>query len=166
MMVRNFLRLHRAEGAKTHMQGDKRRSYSLGPDFIQQLRGKMQSGCGGSGRTYLPGVHGLIPLPVGKLRLDVRRQGHFAQLVQNLQENPLVVKFHNPVPVLLDSPDCGGQLPVSKGDCASRLHLPAGLYQALPALVPQVPQKQNLYYAAGGPVAQKPGGEYPGVVHH
>ena len=166
MMVRNFIRFHRAEGAQTHVQGDKSRFYPLGPDFIQQFLGKMETGCGRGGRPHLPGIHGLVPLLVRQLRLDVGRQGHFPQFLKDFQKDARIVKLYYPVSVLLNLPDRGGKLPVPKGDHTSRLHFPAGLYQTLPAFVPQVPQKQNLYHAAGGAVAQKPGWEYPGVVHH
>ena len=47
MVLRHLLRLHRPEGAQTHMEGDKGLADSLLPDSIQQLPGEVQSRCGG-----------------------------------------------------------------------------------------------------------------------
>lgn len=76
------------------------------------------------------------------------------------------MEFHHPVAVLPDLLHRGGELTVAEGNLVPRLHLLAGLAQALPALIPQVPQQQNLHRTAGGPVAQEPGGQHPGIVHH
>ena len=166
MMVRDFLRLHRAEGTKAHMQRDKGLADTLFTDLFQKLPGKMQPGgrCGGG--SHLPGIDRLITLLVLQLRLDIGRQRHLAQTLQNLQENALVVELHHPVSVLPYLFHSGSQFPVAENNLIARLHFPPRLAQALPAFVSQVPQQQHLHRAAGGPVAQQPGRQHPGIVHH
>ena len=72
-MFRDVLRLHRAEGAQPHMEGD---IAQLDPhllDLPEQFRGEVQAGGGGGGGAVDLGVDGLIPLIVLKLLLDVGR---------------------------------------------------------------------------------------------
>ena len=166
MMVGNLLRLHRAEGSQTNMKGNESGADSLGPNFIQQLLGKVQTCRGRRSGTHLPGVDRLIPLLIFQFRLNVGRQWHLAQPLQNFQENPLIVEFHHPVPVFPDLPDSGCQFAVAKNDLVSRLHFPSGLAQALPALVPQVPQQKHLHHTASGAMTHQPGGQHPGIIHH
>ena len=122
---------------------------------------------GGGGRTHLPGVDGLIPLRVVKLGLNVRRQRHLAQLLQLFQENALIVEADQPVTALQHLGDLGGELALAEGHLRTRTHLTAGPHQALPGLVAPVDEQQHLHRApAGLPMADKPGGQHPGVVEH
>ena len=148
------------------MEGDKGGLYALIADFFQQLLGEMQSGGGGGGGADFPGIDGLVALLVGQLCLDVGGQGHFAQPLQYLQEDALVVEFHHPVAVLLHLTHGGSQLAVPEGYGVALPHFAPGLAQAFPLLVPQIPQQQHLYRAAGGTMPHQPGGQHPGVVEH
>ena len=166
MVFQNLLRLHRAEGAKPNMEGDKGRIHALCPDGIQQLLRKVQTGSGGCGRANLPGIDGLIPLLILQFCLDVGRQRHFSQPLQHFQKNSGIVEFHHPVSILLYGSDGGSQFPISKNHFAAHLHFPAGLAKALPAAVSQIPKQQHLHGAAGGSVTQKSCRQNPGIVHH
>ena len=166
MMLQDILRLHRAEGTQAHVQRHKGGLNTLFPGLIQQLPGPVQTGCRGRGGADCPAVHGLVPFLILQLRLDVGRQGHLAQALQDLQEDPLIVEFHHPVAVLLNRRNRGGQLTVAEDDLVAQLHLPARLAQALPFLIAKIPQQKHLHGTAGGPVAQEPGGQHSGIVHH
>ena len=113
------------------------------------------------------GVDGLIPLLVLQLLLDIGRQGHFAQVLQHLQEDALVVEAHHPVAVGQLLHHLGGQFPVAEAQLRPCTHLPARAHQALPGLVAPVDQQQHLAGAAAGqPLAQQAGGQHPGVVQN
>ena len=166
-MLRDVLRLHRAEGAQPHMEGD---IAQLDPhllDLPEQFRGEVQAGGGGGGGAVDLGVDGLIPLIVLKLLLDVGRQRHLAQLLQYLQEDPLVVEAHQTVPAGCLRLHRGGEASLAEGHLGPRLQLPARADQALPESVPLVGQQQHLTGASPGePVADQPGWQDPGVVQH
>ena len=166
MVIRYFLRFYRPEGTKTHVQCDKGSFHTLVPGLVQQFLRPVQSGGGGSGGANSPGIHGLIPLLVHKLFFDVRRQGHLTQAFQHFQEDSLIVKLHHPVAGFLYLNHCGSEFSVTENDLVAHLHFPAGLAQAFPFLIPQVPQQQYLYRTAGGAVTQKPCRKHPGIVHH
>ena len=70
------------------------------------------------------------------------------------------------VAVLFDLDHFCGEPAVAKDDLSALGELPAGLGQTLPPVVTQVPQQKQLGGAAGGTVAQEPGGQNSGVVHH
>ena len=94
LVVGDLVLLHGAEGAKTHMERHIADVHALGLDLLQQLRSEVQSRRGGRRAAQHLRVHRLIPLLILKLLLDVGRQGHFTQMLQNLQENSLVIKAH------------------------------------------------------------------------
>ena len=148
------------------MEGDKGLADSLLPDSIQQLPGEVQSRCGGRCRTQGPGVHRLVALLVLELLLNIRRQRHFTQALQNLQKNSLIMKLHHPVSVLLHLGHRGGEGSISEAHRLALLHFPARLHQALPGSASQIPQQQDLHSPACGPLAQKAGRQHPGVIHH
>ena len=78
--------------------------HSLGLDLLQQLRSEVQSRRGGRRAAQHLGVHRLIPLLILKFLLDVGRQGHFTQMLQNLQKDSLVIKAHQTVAVAQRQP--------------------------------------------------------------
>jgi len=127
----------------------------------------VESGGGCRGGADLAGVDSLVPLGVAQLRLDVGRQGHLAQPLQGLQEDPLILEADQPVAPLAYLHHLGLEGAVPEGQPRPRLQLAAGAHQALPHLVPPVDEQQHLHRAAGGlPMAQQPGGQHPRVVEH
>ena len=148
------------------MQSHKGSLHALGPDPVQKLIGKVQTGSGRSGRTAFLGIDGLISLLVGKLRPDIGRKRHLAQPFQNLQEDSLIAEFHDPVSVLFHLGDHSSQLTFAENDLLAHLHFSAWLAEAFPLLIPQIPQKQDLHCTARRTVAQKSGWQHPGIVHN
>ena len=126
----------------------------------------MKPGGRGCSRAYLPGINGLVALLVSQFCLNVRRQRHFTQPFQHLKENPLIVEFHHTVAGILHLNDSTSQLAVTENDLITNLHFPAGLAQALPFLVSQIPQQKHFHSAAGRTVAQETGRKHPGIVHY
>ena len=123
-------------------------------------------GRGGSG-AHLFGINGLIALRILKLRLDIGRQRHLAQLLQLFQKNSLIVKPDQAVAPLQHLCDLSGKRTVSKGDLGSRLHFPARPDQTFPGLVSPVNEQQHLHRAASRePVADQSSGQHPRVVQH
>ena len=139
--------------------------HALGLDGLQQLRREVEPRRGGGGAAQHLGVHGLVPLLVLELLLDVGGQGHFPQPLQGLQEDALVVEPDQAAALLQLLHDLGGQLPVAEGEPGALAELPARADQALPHLVAPVVQQQHLADAAAGqPLAHQTGGQHPGVV--
>ena len=60
LVLLNIILVDRAEGAKANVQGHFHNVDPLGTDGIQQFRGKMQPGCGGSRAAKFFGVYGLV----------------------------------------------------------------------------------------------------------
>ena len=115
--------------------------------------------------AVVPGVDRLIPLPVLELRLDVGRQRHLAQPLQNLQKDSLISEADEAVAAFGLSGHLRRQFAVSEGQLGSGANLPAGPYQTLPGPLSPVGEQQNLAGAAAGkPLTQKPGRQNSGVV--
>ena len=167
LVVGDLVLLHGAEGAKTHMERHIADVHALGLDLLQQLRSEVQSRRGGRRAAQHLGVHRLIPLLILKLLLDVGRQGHFSQMLQNLQENSLVIKAHQTVAVRQDLGDLRGQFAIAEGELGPLPHVPSGAHQALPGLLSPVDQQQHLAGTAPRqPLAQQAGGQDPGIVQN
>ncbi len=100
MVFLHCLGLHRAEGAKPHMErhlGD-RNAFFL--DFLQKLRRKMQPRRGRSRRTVILGINCLIAVFILQLVGNVRRQGHLPQPVKDFLKNPLIGEADPAVAIL------------------------------------------------------------------
>ena len=117
---------------------------------LQQLLGEVQARRGGRCGAIDLGVYGLVALLVLKLLLDVGRQGHFAQLLQHLQENPLIVEPHQAVAAGQLLHHLRRQLSVAEGQLGPGTHTLAGTHQALPGLLTPVNEQQYLAGAAAG----------------
>ena len=165
LVVGDLVLLHGAEGAKTHMERHIADVHALGLDLLQQLRGEVQSRRRGRRAAQYFGVYRLIPLLILKLLLDVGRQGHFTQMLQNLQENSLVIKAHQTVAVRQDLCDLCRQLAVAEGEFGSLPHMPSRAHQTFPRLFSPVDEQQHLTGAASRQtLPQQTGGQHPGIV--
>ncbi|MNI56898.1 hypothetical protein D3C73_1119270 [compost metagenome] len=94
------------------------------------------------------GIDGLITLTVIQSFLNIRRQRHGAQPIQNLLENPLIDEAQGPsahIRFIFD--DCTQLIP--EYDNRTGLQLLAGFHQRFPAVFPQILQEQNLRFGAG-----------------
>ena len=149
LVVLDVLRLHRAEGAQAHMEGDRGKDHAFFPDALHQLRGKVEPGRGGGSGTRFPAIDRLVPVRVGKVLFDVVGQGHFPQLLQNLQEDALIVERDDPVARFQHLVDGGSEPAVAKGDVGPFFQPAAGIDDALPPALSQVFQQQHFHGAAG-----------------
>ena len=138
--------------------------HAFGGDLFHQFPGKMQAGGGGRGAADFPGIDGLVPLAVLQLLLDVGRQRHFTQPLQHLQEDALIIKADDAVAALRHALHGGLQFSIAEKDLRAGPGLPARAAEAFPAALPQVPQQHQLHAAAGGPGADQPGRQHPGIV--
>ena len=98
VVLLDVLAFYRTEGADAHVQSDIGDFHAFLFDFLQQLFGKMKSGCRGGYRSVNTAVYRLIGFFVCVIRrpLDVRRKRHAPQLFQPLHENAFVLKTNLP----------------------------------------------------------------------
>ena len=75
---------------------------------------------------------------------NVRRQGHFSQLIQNLLKNAFILELDQAVSFLHYINDLAFQDPVSKNDLRARAGFFARLYQTFPDIIFFPFQKKNL----------------------
>ena len=93
------------------------------------------------------------------------RQGHFTQMLQNLQKDSLVIKAHQTVAVRQDLCDLCRQLAVAEGEFGSLPHMPSRAHQTFPRLFSPVDEQQHLTGAASRQtLPQQTGGQHPRIV--
>ena len=143
-MVGDLLFLDRAEGAQADVQRDKRQLDALLLEFRKQLFGKMQASRRRCRRTGGFGVNRLVALGVVQLFLDIRRQRHRTELIQNFQENALVMEADQAIAVRLNLFDRRGQQAVAKGQLHALACLAPRAGQAFPQAVALIGQQQHL----------------------
>ena len=80
--------LDRAERTQTDMQRHERQFYSLGFQRVKQLGREVQAGGSCSCRARCFRVNRLVAFGIIQLFLDIRRQRHGAELVEDFQEMP------------------------------------------------------------------------------
>ena len=76
------------------------------------------------------------------------------------------MELHNTVTIFLHRYDCCAEFSVAKDHLTANLHFTAGFAQALPFLIPQIPQQQNFHCTAGWTVTEKPGRQNTGIIHY
>ena len=154
-MIFDLILLDRTERAKTDVQRDIAEPYTHVRDLLQELLRKVQTGrrCGCA--AELTGIDRLVALLILKLRLDIRRQRHFAQPLEHLKENALIVKLHDLVAIGDRIDDRGSQFPVTERQRSAGLCLASRPGQALPFSVTEVAQQQHLDRSAGAPVPEQ-----------
>ena len=165
LMLGDFVLLHRTEGAKAHVQRHIANANAHGLHLFQQLLRKMQArrGCGGAAHHL--GIHRLVALAILQFLLDIRWQGHFAQPIQHLKEDALIVEPHQPVAAGQFLRNLGSQLAVAKGELRAFAHFLAGPHQTFPRLVAPVDQQQHLARAAARQtLAQQPCRKHAGII--
>ena len=87
-----FANAERREGAEADVEGDFGDLDAAGSDCVEDSRGEVQAGGGGGDGAALGGEDGLVAVAIGRGvwhilgTLDVGRQGHVADAVQNGEE--------------------------------------------------------------------------------
>ena len=167
-VICDLILLHRAEGAKTHMQGHFSNVHALGTDGIHQLRREMQSGRGRCGAAQLLGVDSLILALILQLFGDVGRQRHFAKFVQLfIKRLSIVIKCNVLVAIFHGLIHHSSQGAIAKAHFGAGLHPLAGLCQTFPLVTFDLTQQKQLTYSTGGLLdAHDAGRQDLGIVYH
>ena len=165
-MILDFVLLDGPERTEADVQCDVADLHAHVRDLLQQFLRKVQARRRRSGAAELAGINRLIAFLVLQLRLDIRRQRHFAQPLEHLQKDAVIVKLHDLVAVGDRVDDRGGQLPVTKRERSAGLCLSARSGQALPLAVAKVAQQQHFDRTAGAAVAEQARREHARIVEH
>ena len=95
----------------------------------------MQSGCRCCGRSIVLCIHRLITVFVLELVMDVRRQRHLSQFIQDFLKNPLILKTDQTVSFVNHIDHLTDQQPFAKTDsCTDTTFLPR-FYQRFPDII-------------------------------
>ena len=114
LMVGDLLFLDRTEGPQSYVERYIGQIYAHGLYLLQQFPCKVKS-CGrGCSRTHLFGIDSLIPLGITEFFLDIGRQGHLAESLQDLQKDPVIIKADQTVPPLQCLHDFSGEQSIPK----------------------------------------------------
>ncbi len=166
MMLCYIINLNRAEGSKPHMQRYIGNFNAFCSEFIQHVRGEMKPCSRRCCRSEFPAVNRLIPFPVLKLFLYVRRKRHRADFIQNGKNAAITGEFNKTVAVLfIDIHNFTDQPALSKGKlCADLCSFPR-LAQAFPDVVFLLGNKQKFNQCTCILLhTVNSGGNYPGII--
>ena len=168
LVLGDLVLLDRPEGAKANVQRHRRDVDPLCADLVQQFVGEVQPRGRCSGRTQLVGIDGLVALVVLKLRGDVGRQRHVADLLEHrVDAFPLVGKADQAVAALHRLQHLAGHQSVAKGELDPRLCLFTGFDQRFPDVLLLLFQQQHLDVPAGvGLDAVQARRDNAGVIDH
>ena len=161
----HVVHFYRPECTQAHMQGHKADIDSHVPDLPQKFRREMQSGGGSRRGSLIFRVNSLIAVPVLQSVSDIRRKRHLSQTVQDFFENPLIFETDQAVAALRDLKNLSLQTSVPEDRPRPGTQLLTGSHQALPNILFQPLQQQDLDGSPGSfPQAQQPCGNDLGVI--
>ena len=167
LMLAHVFLLHRTEGAKADVQQHRHDFDPFLPDLLQQLRGEVQTGGRRGGAALFPGIDRLIALPILQAFVNVGRQGHLTQPIQNFLKNALIMETHQPRALRGTIHDFRPKQPVAEAAPGSRGQTAARAHQRFPKVFFQPLEQQNLHWHVGFFLfSQQPGRNDPGVVDH
>ena len=167
IVLLDLVLLDRSERAEPDVQRHIADADALGSDPLQKLRREVQSRRGSRRRAVDLGVDSLVALLVLQLLLDVRRQRHFAEPLEHLKEDAIVIEAHQTVAVRQDLGDLRRQLAVAEAHPRTLAQVLARTYKALPHLIALVLQQQHLAgSAAGQTVSQQSRRQNAGIVQN
>ena len=94
-MIFNGVDAHRLESTRTNVQSYERHLHAFGAQFFQQRFVKMQPGSRGRYRARFFTINCLIKFAVCIFvrTVDVRRQWHVADAVEDIQYRTIIIKF-------------------------------------------------------------------------
>ena len=109
----------------------------------------MQSGGGGGGAALFPGIDRLIPFPILQTLVNVGRQRHLSQPVQNFLKNTLIMKTHQPRTLRGPIHDLRPKKAVAEAAPCSRSQPAARTHQRFPQVFFQPLQQQDFHRHMG-----------------
>ncbi len=174
MVLLHIVGFDRPEGPETHMQRHVRDMDAHRLDFPEQFLRKMQPRRRRRRRSFIFRVDRVVARPVLKLVVDVGRQRHLPERVQHLLENALIVKLHQPVPLIDDIDDLADERSLLRRPVRAAEEDPgadpaffARLHQRLPGIRALPGQEQDLHLSEA-PLAnaEKARRDHLGVVDH
>ena len=95
-MILDILDADGAEGSQPDMQRDEAEIDSVFGEFIQLLPSEMQTGSRRGGGASHSVVDGLISFGVVEFFMNVRRQGRFAESIENFFKHAVEIELDNP----------------------------------------------------------------------
>ena len=99
--------------------------------------------------------------------MNIGRQRHLTQLVEDLLKHAVVVEFHLAAAILGIVDDLGAQKAIAKGAERAGTQPAAGTHKALPHILFQTLEQQDLHRHAGILLfAQQTGRDNLGFIHH
>ena len=107
--------------------------YALIRNALKQLRRKMQPCRRSGGGAVFMSINGLIPALILKLLGYVRRQRHFADPIQYLFQDSVVLKLYDLVAVLKSIYDGHGKL-IADPESQARFGSPSRFCKTFPSL--------------------------------
>ncbi len=167
-MISRVVLPHRPEAVPTHMQGYGNRMHALFFDHSQQLLGEVQSGSGSCHCSDLPSIYGLISRLVFFLRLplDVRRKGHFAYSLQDVEKIFRGIDLSLPASRFRATDNLAGQaVLLETNDRAGRDSL-RGFEKNFPRALIQLLKEEHFHLTVVIPVCSEHAGrEDPGLIY-
>ena len=141
---------------------------ALFPDALQQRRSEMQAGCRRGGGAFRFRVDCLVALPVPELFVDVGRQGHLPQPVQQLLKDAFVEEAHPAAAGFFHVVQhLAAQQAVPEGADRAGFQPPARADQGFPVGGVLPPEQEHLHRDAGVLLdAQQARGDDPRLVDH
>ena len=136
--------LDRTERPEADMQSDFADGDAHVFDLFQEFRREVQTGGRRRGGAQLVAVDGLVPLLVLEFFVDVRRQRHLADLLENGVEVAVIGKPHDSAAVVRDVGHGACEPSIAKGKDGARFRPLARLAEALPEVQFSLLQQQEL----------------------
>ncbi len=169
-VVGDLFLLDGTEGSKPHMEHHGRDPNALFADAVEQRGGEMQSRRGSGRRALLARVDRLVAVTVGKALGDVGRQGHHADLLQDIVNTGIrlviVGKANDAVALFDDVGHRGTQDAAAEDQLHTDTRTLPGLDQGLPGIQLMLTQEQQLDLCLLAPchVSVKTGGDDLGII--
>ena len=165
-MVFDAVHAHRLEGPRADVQRHERHLNAFRAQFFQQRFIKVQTRRWRRDRTRLLAVDGLVQLAVGLFvrALNIRRQRHVADGVQDIKHRALVVEFHLEQRVVARGHGRFDALVIPQQQLSARLRRFGGANMCQNTFIIEHTFDQHLDLAAAGLTAKQTRRDHAGIV--
>ncbi len=163
-MIFNIFFFYRAECPQSYVQGYKDFLYAFIPNLLQQFFRKMKTCCRSCRRASFPRVYGLVFVGICHFFMDIRRQRHFTDFIDNIIKHAVIMEFDNTA-AKIGTVLYVCRKPFRKFYCRPRQCFFARLDQYFPRIFAYRREQQNFYLTAcGNPFAVQAGRDDAGIV--